>query len=344
MGGGQGDVIMAACGLHAMLGLAPELFANDMVCYTRTFIAEAVRVMLPECVVDGRGALKEAKRPRYYTSANTSGSTVLRNLFGQDYYVNFAAGRRRASFGEPAPGFWTQAGQWITGLAMDKNLSWRRRTPNYYGAQMWAPLVTAAGKTEIDLQRSLYQSFPILRRRLRDYAQSLPEVSAVSPGLLAVFPVGRSFQTLPAEFLAAVMKGYPLDRFCCFFQEGDPREEKYRALGLPCATANTPESLIKIMATAQAVMACDSLPSHLSQLIARRSLLVMSHDIPDHTVHPASDAVIAFTAMPCVPCSYVHKEHASQCMAGRPHCGVFDHEDYRGKVVDWLKSLLGEKF
>lgn len=338
MNGGQGDVVMAACGLHAMLLLAPDAFAPDLTVYARTYISPVIAALLPECRVVSIETVKEAQHPRYYTSANTSGSTLWRNAFGSDYYVNFSAGRRRASFGAEPQSAFERLIQALSDRVMYRSTSWRRHTPAYYGLRMWAPLAERVGKCEIDLLRTLYQSFPLLQARLAEVAQALPQGGQGSVGL-AIFPVGRSFQNIPAAFLQQLVEATGFADHCCYFPANNPRQAEYEAAGLHCAVANSPDDMMGAMAAAQIVAACDSLPSHLAQLVARRHLALMSHDLPQHTVHPAAKSLAAFVAMPCVPCRYVNIGPGELCMAKRIHCGVFDDAGYLADAVGKLNQL-----
>lgn len=341
MNGGQGDVVMAACGLHAMLLLAPEVFASGLTCYTRSYIAPVIATLLPECRVVEIENVREAQHPRYYTSANTSGSTLLRNVFGSDYYINFSAGRRRASFGAEPQGTFERMGQFLTDLAMFRSTSWRRHTPAYYGLRMWAPLAERAGKTEIDLLRSLHRSFPVLKERLVRGAQAA-RAQVGERAKLAIFPVGKSFQTIPAEFLVKLVAKAGVEDYRCYFPAGNPRQADYEGMGLRCGIANSTEELLGNMAAADVVIACDSLPSHLAQLVARRHLALMSHDLPQHTLHPAADSLTTFVPMPCVPCRYVNIGYQTECVAKLPHCGVFDDERYLADAARKLDFLFGD--
>lgn len=328
MNGGQGDVVMAACGLHAMLQLVPEAFAGDLCCYTRSFIVPVIAAMLPECRVVSMDAAKKAGHPRYYTSANTSGSTVLRNLFSSDWYINFAAGRRRASFGNDSLSGGSRMLQWIDNLAVGKSLSWQRTSPLYYGLQMWAPLAAKFGKTEIDLLRSLHLSYAQLRLRLLDYVGNLPPLDGYQ-ARVAIYPVGRSFQTIPAEFLQRLFAGRKDADACCYLPGGDERTPLYQAAGFRCEVVNTPEAMLKSLADAELSIVCDSLPSHLAQLVARETMALMSHDLPQHTLHPAAPVHQVFVAQACVPCQYVNiSGPESKCRAGYGHCNVFENPAY----------------
>ncbi len=324
MNGGQGDVVMAAAGLHAMLLLAPTAFASDLTCYVRSYIAPVIAALLPECKVLSIEQVGAAQRPRYYTAAHTSGSTLWRNAFGADYYINYAATRERISFGAQPLGQAQRTLHFLTDLVVEKRFSWRRSAAQYYGMKKWSPLAERAGFAEIDLLRALHQSFAVLRQRL----SALPVPPPGQPAPVAIFPVGRSFQTFPPEFVQRLLAGFAEHSATCYFAADEARRSAYEAAGLDCAVANEPEAMLAVMQQARVVITCDSLPSHLAQLVARHHLALMSHDLPQHTLHPAAASVTVFRPMPCAPCTYLSSLTNRQCMAGRPACGVFELDDY----------------
>ena len=333
MNGGQGDVVMAANGLAALLSLDAPVLARDAVCYTRSLVSPLIAWMLPDVEVRPISGSKAACRPRYFTSANTSWSTVLRNWLGSDYYVNFASPRRRASLGFPAPGGGERLQHWLTELKLHGSVDWQRASPVYYGQRMWTPMAARLGYSEVDLLRGLHFSYQLLRQRLRSRAQELGQIED-RPGI-AVFPVGKGYQTMPPAFAAQLLKDIPQADYACYFAPADSAIEHYREAGLRCEVATGPEVALSIVASCRVVATVDSFISHVAQLVAHRHVAFMSHDLPQHTLHPAATSEVVFHALPCVPCNYLIRHEVQQCASGRPHCGVYDDPAYlaRGRAL-----------
>jgi hypothetical protein len=289
--------------------------------------APLVGVLLEGVTVRPLGNASRPAKPRYYTSAGTSWSTVRRNWFGSDWHVNFAEPRRRASTGYPALDASTRLQHWLTDAKLYGRFAWRRAAPSYYGLQMWAPLAARLGLTQIDLARGLYLSLPVLRDRLRQSATTCaPPADGVPP--IAIFPVGRSFQTLSPEFAAALVAGREASDYALCFAPGEATIDAYRAAGLRCIETPTLDAMLAVVAGSRVVATVDSFASHIAQIAARRHVALMSHDLPVHTVHPAAPSDIVFEAMPCVPCHYVNRDVQSLCMAGLEWCGVFASPGY----------------
>jgi len=333
MNGGQGDVIMAVNGLVALQSLGVPFLTQDAVCYTRSLVAPMVGWMLPDIEVRPISEDKSSRQPRYYTSANTSWSTVLRNWFGSDYYINFASPRRRASFGYLQPKAVDRFRHWLTEYKLYGSLDWRLASPVYYGQRMWAPLAARLGFNEIDLLRGLHQSYSILRQRLRDKVATF-ERSADLPAV-ALFPVGKAYQTMPPSFAAELLAGLSKETYACYFAPGDAAIEAYRSAGLYCEVATDLEVLLDIVINSQVVATVDSFISHVAQLAANRHVAFMSHDMPQHTLHPAAPTQVVFTALTCSPCNYLMRHDVEQCAAGRAQCGVYDDSVYlaRGRAL-----------
>ncbi|MBI5329655.1 MAG: hypothetical protein HZB71_03480 [Betaproteobacteria bacterium] len=333
MTGGQGDVVMAANGLAALLRLGAPALAPEAVCYVRSLAAPLIAWMLPEVHVESISLSKHAPHPRYHTSANTSWSTVARNWFGADYYVNFASPRRRASFGFPIPGGVERMQNWLTERCLYASLDWRRASPVYYGQRMWTPLAARHGFSEIDLLRGLHQSYQDLRVRLRERAARTPLPAGAPP--VAIFPVGKAYQTMPPAFVAALVEGLSAQDYACYLAPGDAIIERYRAAGLRCEVAPDLDAVLAVVAHSRVTATVDSFISHVAQLAAQRHVAFMSHDLPQHTLHPAALSQVVFTPMPCVPCNYLVRHDVQACAAGRPCCGVYEDPAYlaRGRAA-----------
>ena len=339
MSGGQGDAVMGACGLHALLALGMDVLAPDAVVYARSVAAPLVATMLDGVAVRSLRGASRPPKPRYYTSAGTSWSTVRHNWFGADWHVNFAEPRRRASTGYPAPNVAARLRHWLTDAKLYGRFAWRRAGPAYYGLQMWAPLAARRGATQIDLARGFYLSYPILRQRLRaKAAQCEPPPEGIPP--IAIFPVGRSFQTLPPAFAAALLAGHSSSDYALCLAPGESMIDAYRAAGLRCIETPTLDAMLAVIAGSRVVATVDSFGSHVAQLAAARHVALMSHDLPLHTTHPAAPSEIVFEAMPCVPCHYVNRDVQSLCMAGHEWCGVFASPSYLAAARGALDRAL----
>ena len=333
MNGGQGDVVMATNGLAALLSLDAPVLEKDAVCYTRTLVAPLIAWMLPDVEIRSISESKSACHPRYYTSANTSWSTVRRNWLGKDFYVNFASPRRRASHGFPALQGSERLQHWLTELKLHGSIDWHRASPVYYGQRIWAPMAARLGYSEVDLLRGLHLSYQLLRQRLRSRAASLGQIDDL-PGI-AIFPVGKAYQTMPPAFAAQLMEDIPRVDYACYFAPADSAIDHYRAAGLRCEVTADLGAVLSIVANSRVVATVDSFISHVAQLVARRHVAFMSHDLPQHTVHPAAPSELVFHALPCVPCNYLMRHDVQHCASGFTRCGVYDDPAYlaRGRAL-----------
>jgi len=339
MQGGQGDVLMAANGLQALLELGLPVLAPDATCYTRTAIVPVIRVMLPGIKVAPLAESQHAARPRYATSAKTSWTTVFRNYFTSDWYVNFAERRRLASFGNAGPSRHARIEQWITDWKLASGPRWRRETPSYYGLKMWAPLAEAWSVPEVALLKGLYKSYRTMATRLRLHAEAFGHEPAAT---LAIFPGGRSFQFIPPDFVRELVTTLTIsaDEHCCYFAPDDPLIEDYRAVGLACAVTPSIEAMLASIARAKVAVTADSLASHVAQLSARLHLALMSHDVPQHTIHPAAASIVVYEPLECCPCEYGNRTPGSRCPAGHERCAVFRSCDYRDAALHALRRLM----
>ena len=337
MHGGQGDVIMAIHGLQALRELGQKILANDAVVYTRSIAAPVARLLLPDVTVKSLEDSKHAPHPRYAVVPRTSWSTVLRNWFYSDWYVNFPERRLLASYGYPRPSALRRAQLWLTDLKLGPGTRWRRETPSYYGLKIWAPLAERFGLTDTDLMRGLYLAHRTLSARLRAGAMARADVPAV-----AFFPSGKAFQYLPAAFIKDLLlrAGVGPGDYACWFAPGDRWQPDYERAGLHCRTSTTDDELLAVLVSSKATLTCDSYVSHLAQLTARRHIALMSHDLPQHTVHPAAASVVVYEPQDCCPCWYALRETHKTCLAGHAACGVFAMPRYGEAAAAALRAAL----
>lgn len=335
--GGQGDVIMAIHGLQALRELGAKVLAEDAIVYTRSIAAPVARLLLPDIAVKSLEESKHAPHPRYAVVPHTSWSTVLRNWFYTDYYINFPERRLLASYGYPRPGPMRRMQLWLTDLKLGPSTRWRRETPAYYGLRIWAPLAERFDLTDIDLMRGLYRAFHTLSERLRAAAAPRADIPVV-----AFFPSGKAFQYLPADFIKDLLAraGVAAGDYACWFAPNDRWREEYRRAGLNCRTSATDAELLAILVSARATLTCDSYVSHLAQLAARRHIALHSHDLPQHTIHLAAPSTVIYEPQDCCPCWYALRETSPTCLAGRTACGVFAMERYRDAAVAALRAAL----
>ncbi len=340
---GQGDVLMAVHGLQALIELQAQFLAPDARVYTRTDTEALVRTLLPGIKTASLTQSGGAAHPRYVIVQHLSWTTVLRNWFTPDYYINFPEKRLLGSYGYPRPGLGRRMQLFLTDLKFGAGLDWRRETPAYYALRMWAPLARQLGLSEIDLARGLFMAYHTLRTRLQAHVASLP-ASANIPAV-AFFPSGRGFQYLPPVFIRELGERAHIANgdLACYFGPKDPTMEQYRALGLDCRVTTTMDELLQVVATAGITATSDSFVSHVAQLIARQHVALMSHDIPPHTMHPAAASHIVYEPQPCSPCFYTIRDPGSRCRAGREACGVFSMSPYMNTAVAAFERARGAR-
>ena len=337
MNGGQGDVVMATVGLIALQAAAPQAFAPDLHVYTRTLVQPLIATLLPDATVGSLEAAKSAASPRYYTSAKTSWSTTARNWFGADWYVNFAERRRWASTGHPGPSAALRLQQNLT----DQHLLGSANpsgAPTYYGTKMWEPLARAHGIGMIEFARHLGLTWALVRERMHTFAHDV-DAERFARGVL-VLPVGQSFQTAPPEFVARLQTALPSVALTCAFAPGEKVRTSYEAAGLPCTTTDSVAELVAAICVSPVVLTVDSFASHIAQFAARRHVALMSHDLPQHTLHPFAPGRTVFTPLKCSPCVYLGREAAGECAMGQRACLAFGSSDYLADATRAVQSAL----
>jgi|GEM_PF-2859798 len=331
---GQGDVIMATHGLQALIELGAEFLAADACVYTRTDTESLVRALLPGINTASLKHSGGTPHPRYIIVQHLSWTTVLRNWFTPDWYVNFPERRLLASYGYPQPSRARRIQRYLTDIKFGASRDWRREPPLYYAFRMWAPLARTMGFTETDLGRGLYMAAATLKTRLAHYIATLPAAQHATPDV-AFFPSGRSFQYVPAAFIRDLIAEakIPAGGYACYFGPNDPSIAEYQALGLECRTTATMEEMLRVVTGATITATSDSFVSHIAQLVAHEHIALMSQDVPAHVIHPAATSQIAFAPQPCSPCFYTPRDPGARCRAGRAACGVFAMPHYMQMAV-----------
>lgn len=336
---GHGDLIMALSGLQALRELGADPLSPEACVYTRTDSEALARVLWPQGTVQPLSRSAHAPHPRYVIVQHTSVTTVLRNWLTRDYYVNFPERRLLASYAYPRLGAGRRVLQLLTDLRFGTSLDWRRETPSYYALRMWAPLARALGFTETDLMRGLHAAHRTLRGRLQTHVAALPAQDPLVPEV-ALFPSGGSFQYFPAGFTQTllVQAGIAAGGYVCYFGPKDPTLEEYRARGIECRITASVDEMLRVVAAAAVTVTADSFVSHVAQHIARQHVALMSHDLPQHTIHPAAPTRVVFAPQACCPCFYHLRRERRHCSIGLEACGVFAMPSYLEASVETLKQ------
>jgi hypothetical protein len=344
--GGQGDGIMAASGLQALLELGIPFLEDDSVCFTRSLVRPVIKIMLSGINIALDADSKRAPRPRYHLISKISWTTVFRNYFAGDIYFGFAERRRLASYNCP-PQKWTGR---LQQYLMDKKLSsgtrWLRETPSYYGLKMWAPVAENWRVSETALLRGLYASYQTVSERIDSYIKNQTRLGF--PSVLkeiAIFPGGGSFQFLPPEFIRIIITelGLNASRYTCFFAPGDDLINRYKKAHINCDITHSVDDMLMVIAHADVTITSDSFASHLAQIAAREHIALMSHDLPQHTIHPAARSTVVFEPLDCCPCYYTSRNQQKLCPAGYSCCAVFLSYSYRKQAVLSIKKVLARE-
>lgn len=198
---------------------------------------------------------------------------------------------------------------------------------------MWAPLAESWDLSEVDLLRWLYLAFFTLSERLRDYASGL--VKATDTPLIAIFPGGKSFQYIPPLFLKEVISRLGLhdSEYTCYFAPEDRSIDEYRRYDINCSVTHGVEGIVRVVASADVTITSDSFVSHIAQMLSPRHIALLSHDLPQHTIHPAAGSIVIFEPLECCPCNYTNREIVEVCAKGSKECKVFQSRTYMEAVI-----------
>ncbi|MET7013220.1 glycosyltransferase family 9 protein [Uliginosibacterium flavum] len=340
--GGLGDVIMAVFGLHAFILASPESLKKSSSLYVKGILHPIASALLREISI--KPAAGRPKRgATYNTFSNSSWLKTIKMLLTRSRWNNFPD-RRNWFYGHPGFTFsgriLRMANDWI----LDRRLSWRREPPIYYGLKMWGPLAPAAGITDTDILSAMHRSFPILRQRAAEYIHAIP--AEINSAKLAIFPLGKSFQYAPPAFIKKLVDSLDSANidYACYFAHGDEKDMKsYEDIGLRCICVNSIDASLSIMAQAKVTVTVDSFAGHLAQIAAQNHVILISHDLPEHVVHPATPSLKIFEAMPCSPCLYRERAKDKVCAAGRTFCGAFSSDTYLNKATDAIHLFIQKR-
>jgi len=341
--GGQGDGIMAANGMQALFELGVPFLSDEHRCFTRSLVEPLVKIMLPQVNIDTVANSAHSPHPRYHLLSKLSWTTVFRNYLTKDCYFDFAERRRIASYDYPLQNWQRRLQQYLTDRSLSSGTRVLRETPAYYGLKMWAPIAEAWGISEIALLRGLYLSHGTISRRMHSYVKSLP-----SPGTktavnkIAIFPGGGSFQCIPAAFVSSLILQLGLVRslYTCYFAPGDNLINDYKKAGISSDITRTLDDISFVVANSDVTVTADSFVSHIAQILAKEHVALMSHDLPQQTIHPASTSAVVFEALECCPCYYTIRRENKLCPSGHHCCAVYFSDSYLEKSVDAIRKAL----
>ena len=337
--GGQGDVMMSVNGMIASMKINPSIFSHNVVVYTRSVVLPVVDSLLKNIKVRDISESRHVPRPRYYTSSSTSWTTLFRNWVYPDYYVDFDERVNLQVYGGPKSSLSKRIYLRLTALRFGLSINLKQEDPIYYGIKMWLPIALSYGISEVQLYRSLVKNF-----HLSSYSspENQNDYKEVWNNLIAIFPGAGSYQYIPASFIIKIMTsaGVGREKYCCFFEKGDPLIADYEESGMKVYITKTVLDAVAIVQRASVVLTPDSFLSHLAQIYSSKHMALMTHNFPVNTVHPAAHSYVCYHQIDCSPCYYENRSVATTCPKGRRYCEVYDSPEYHDMTVNYISLLL----
>lgn len=347
-----GDSFMFFSGLYAMLDNGLPVCAPDCVLHTHKPLVTICRTLFSEFglrIVDGPPARVE--HPFFYPHPPVSNDDWRRTYLGSDWRMDWVeAIDRQKTIGRPG---YRDTVRKMAQLFVSERLiyrragGWRTATPSYIGFRVWWPLALKLGVYPVVFYSMVGRSLGRIREKLHRHIDERIAVDeqAGKPPFRgnAAFPTGNSYQTIDARTYKSVMAAVGEDAFTCFVQDDSPWRPDFMAAGIRTQHVASIEDTLKIIRSARAVVTCCSFTSHVAQFLRDDFVLVMFKDLTENNVNPGANPKVLTYNPPCSPCNYLPRGQYKTCPAGYPHCIALENTQFREKIVNELKTLVGPR-
>ncbi|MCZ0738390.1 glycosyltransferase [Phreatobacter sp. AB_2022a] len=211
---------------------------------------------------------------------------------------------------------------------------WRAAKPEYIGYRVWLPLARKLGVMPATFLGQMKRSFGAIRQSVSQFvdlhtAVPTPDVA----GETAIFPCGKSFQSMPPETCLALQSASASRAVTFYIQNDDPWLPQFVAAGIAPVHLDSIVQMMKVIKHAGHLVTTDSFSSHVAQLLRDDFVLVLTRDLRENIVHPAANPRIVANHPGCAPCNYHGRSDLSTCLAGYAHCIAFDSRDFVREIA-----------
>ncbi len=177
-----------------------------------------------------------------------------------------------------------------------------------------------------DFLRQAGADHQLFRDRLLTAGAAIPPVAAAR-GRVLVFSSGVSQQSMPPEWAKANL---PEALFC--FHRENSQAAAFRAAGLETLNFETPEEIIRLALDARWIVATDSFPSHVLQLVSDRVTLCLTQELGKRVVSPCFRGTVIESTAVCAPCAGPNPDPLL-CRLGYRYCLSWGEKQYAGRIL-----------
>jgi hypothetical protein len=335
---GLGDNMMLWSGLYALLDSQRPVCAPDCVIYVPAELRTICAHLFSRFGIQvTAGQPPQQTGPLFSPLPPENVVEACMTYLGTDWRMNWVeALDRQKTFARLGSNdtFKKRVRLRISERVLYKRADWREARPEYIGYRVWYPLARKLGVSPEQFMSDMKRSLAPMRQAMSEYVDNVQ--TNIRPADIpdtAIFPAGKSFQSMPPETCAAIKNAPHEGEIKFYIQNNDPWIGKFTAAGITPENLDTIDALFKVIKSTRHVVSTDSFSSHIAQFMRDDFVLVLSRDLRENIVHPGANPHIVANHPGCAPCNYHARTDLSTCLAGYSHCIAFDKPEFVQEIV-----------
>lgn len=345
---GLGDNLMAWAGLFALLKYGYRICSSDCKMYVPKVLTKLASQIFQEWSIQVEGAdfndIIEYRSPVLTPLAPNTVRQSIDVYMGDDWRLNWAEAIDRIktdSYYHQKPTTLKQKIRLqISETLLHGRIDWRSAYPDYIGSRIWSPIARRHNIPQTKYLVMLKNTLGSLRECVQKYAAN---INVASDYHSLVFPVGKSYQTLPPEFCHKLSSAIPDAGLTYIIPPNDPWREGYFSQDLKTDQLESIDEILGVLQRAKYVVTTDSFVSHAMQFLRDDFVLVLSRDFHENVVHPGAYPQIVAKHPDCAPCEYHSREFYKNCPAGFRYCIAFEDASFLDRCAYEIRTLLSKE-
>jgi glycosyltransferase involved in cell wall biosynthesis len=340
---GLGDNLMIWAGLYALMDNNIPILAENCILHTQPLLLTLCDSIFSKYGIEVKAG-KPSKQisPLFDPLPPRGFKQIFETYLGNDWRMNWVdATDLQKSFPRPHvnnKGFKTlinTLSEWF----LYKRTTWKSASPTFIGLRIWYPIALKHGITPFNFLSMIKRSIVGLRLEVNKFIESNTLQSDLDKYRLnSVFPVGKSFQTIPPVVCKQICDKFQSLDFKIFIQNDTPWYDDYLKNGANPISIKDFMDTLRIVKYSDILITTDSFTSHLAQLMRDDFILILSRDFRENIVHPGASPRVFSNHPECAPCNYVERYHSDRCVAGYHYCTAFHSTYFINSIIKGINE------
>jgi glycosyltransferase involved in cell wall biosynthesis len=340
---GLGDNLMIWSGLYALLDNNIPILAENCLLHTQPLLLKLCDSIFSKYGIEVKAGKPNNQISPLFDPLPPRGlKQIFQTFLGNDWRMNWVdATDLQKSF--PRPHVNNKGLKTLINILSEwfiyKRTTWKSASPSFIGLRIWYPVALKYGIKPFNFLSMIKRSIVGLRLEINRFIESNTlESDSDNYRVNSIFPVGKSFQTIPPVVCKRVCDTFQSLDFKIFIQNDTPWYDDYLKNGANPISIQDFMDTLRIVKYSKILITTDSFTSHLAQLMRDDFILILSRDFRENIIHPGANPKVFSNHPECAPCNYVERYHSERCVAGYNYCTAFQSTYFIDSIIRGIEE------